>query len=179
MSEVHWFDQYRQYVADVVFSGLRFPQYENRSINAIVASLLTLIPDAQQLGLCYKDDLIMNDPVYMVAELFMKTRDGWELTMEVAVKQEDFVEYENFVELMATTLKKLSRSAPKGEMVQYLPTGETLRGYLDHCEKTSPWKITLKASDFLYSTDQVDLREMAKQHEATQDTYNTPIHVKM
>lgn len=185
MSEPTWFDQYRQYVAGMVFSGvvssgLRLPLYESPSMCKMVASMVTLIPEAQRVGIIYKREQLAQDPSYMVAELFVTTRDGWELTMEVAVKQEDFMEYKNYMEDLACKLQKLERFHYPGEMVQYRPTGETLRSWLDHCVEMSPWKNSqARASDFLYSNDQVDLSLLVKQHEPTQDTYNTPIRVKM
>ena len=145
----------------------------------MVASVITMLPEAQRLGLIYKEDQLMNEPSYMVAELFVTTRDGWELSMEVAVKHEDFVEYDKFAESLVTELKKLSRSAPKGEMVQYIPTGETLRGYLDSCFSSSSWTTaTRKATDFLYSASEVTLPQALLTDDANSDTYDLPIPIR-
>lgn len=180
MEKEHWFERYRQKVKDVVYNGLNYPLYEDRAMKPAVASVIPLLTLAQWVGLSYKDDLIMKDPVYCVADLYIKTKEGWDISIEVAVLAEEFMEYENFMEDLACKLQKMEHFHYPGEMVQYRPTGETLRSWLDHCVEMNPWKNSqARAADFLYSNDQVDLSQLAKQHKPTQDTYNTPIRVKM
>lgn len=181
MKQEHWFDQYRQTVKNVVMYGLDFPQYEDKAFKPMVAAVIPLLTLAQKVGLSYKDDLIMSDPVYCVADLFIKTKEGWELSLEIAVLQTDFMEYEAFMEDLASKLQKMERFHYPGEMAQYRPTGESLRDYLDTCVATSPWKATteMRPSDFIYGNDEVDMCQLDKQYEPKSDTYTMPIVVQM